>query len=258
MPGFLPRVDQERSHPFLPEQPRIILYTGRFNIVPWIFGLTSMEGAFFLPISLPTEELVSQVAGKDLRSWAKFLAFVGESEFGILDCHADPTKETRKVLDFFAPGFGTVSLKTLAVVLSDRFYVNEISEEIRLASAHAPIYKYVLDHVGPGRLTFDVDLPVPSNLPWPAPELGVGHADDVRYLFSTDSLPRERPGSPGYVMIRFMTNLWTNFARTGRPSSDVLPMPDWPIFTERSQRHMRLNSQPALGERLFEERVNYF
>ncbi|KAF0291506.1 Esterase FE4 [Amphibalanus amphitrite] len=150
------------------------------------------------------------------------------------------------------------ALRTLAVVLSDRFYVNEITEEIRLASAHAPLYKYVLDHTGPGRLSFDVDLPVPSNLRWPAPELGVSHGDDLRYLFSTDSLPRERPGSPGYAIIRFMVNLWTNFARTGRPSSDVLPMPDWPIFTEHSQRHMRLNSQPALGERLFEERVNFW
>ncbi|XP_043240489.1 acetylcholinesterase-like [Amphibalanus amphitrite] len=257
-PGFLPRVDQERSEPFLPEQPRVLLDTGNFNIVPWISGMTSMEGAFFLPVSLQTDQSVDQVVRKETRKWAQVLALLGESEFSILDCGASPLQEARKVLDFFTPGPGTASLRTLAVVLSDRFYVNEITEEIRLASAHAPLYKYVLDHTGPGRLSFDVDLPVPSNLRWPAPELGVSHGDDLRYLFSTDSLPRERPGSPGYAIIRFMVNLWTNFARTGRPSSDVLPMPDWPIFTEHSQRHMRLNSQPALGERLFEERVNFW
>ncbi|KAF0291505.1 Esterase FE4 [Amphibalanus amphitrite] len=75
---------------------------------------------------------------------------------------------------------------------------------------------------------------------------------------STDNLPRERPGSPGYAMTRFMVNLWTNFARTGQPRSDILLLPDWPIYTEQYQRHMRLNSQPALGERLFEERVNFW
>ena len=257
-PGFLPRMDRERMHPLLPEEPRFLLETGKFNFVPWMSGMTSMEGTFFLPISFQTEEIVDKVMIKDLRNWAQFLALIGESELGILDCGADPLVETEKVFNFFAPGLGAINVRTLALVLSDRFYVNEISEEIRLVSSHVPLYKYVLDHAGPGRLTFDVDLPVPSNLRWPAPDLGVGHGDDLRYLFSSDSLPRERPGTPAYTMIRFMVNLWTNFARTGRPSSDVLVMPDWPILTEQSQRYMRLNSQPALGERLFEERVNFW
>ena len=257
-PGFLPRVDQERMYPFLPRDARFLLDTGNFNHVPWMSGMTSMEGALSLPLNLPTEDFVGQVMRKDLNAWAQFLVFVGESQFSIMDCGADPISETKKVLNVFAPGLGTVNVRTLAVVLSDRLYVNEISEEIRLASSHVPLYKYVLDHVGPGRMTLQVDLPVPANLRWPVPELGVGHGDDLPYLFSTDSLPRERPGTPAYTMIRFMVNLWVNFARTGHPRSDVLAMPEWPIFTETSQRHMRLNSRPALGERLFRQRVNFW
>ncbi|XP_043229758.1 pyrethroid hydrolase Ces2a-like [Amphibalanus amphitrite] len=258
MPGFMPRVDRESPFPFLPDEPRALLESGKFNIVPWLSGMTSMEGAFFLPIRLQTESFVKGVTKKTIAHWAPFIALIGESEYSILDCGADLVNETLKVLNFYAPVNTTVSSEVLATALSDRFYVNEISEEIRLASTHAPLYKYVLDHTGPGRLVNNVALPSPPNLRWPIPEAGVSHGDDLRYLFSTDNLPRERPGSPGYAMTRFMVNLWTNFARTGQPRSDILLLPDWPIYTEQYQRHMRLNSQPALGERLFEERVNFW
>ena len=258
MPGFPPRVDRESPYPFLPDEPRAILESGKFNIVPWMAGMTSMEGSFFLPIRLQTEQFVEGVLRKAVSHWAPFIGLYGESEYSILDCGASVINETSKVVNFYAPTSGNATIETLATALSDRFYVNEISAEIDLASAHAPLYKYVLDHTGPGRLINNIALPSPSNLPWPVPELGVSHGDDLRYLFSTDNLPRERPGSPGYAMIRFMVNLWVNFARTGHPKSDILLMPEWPIFTEQHQRHMRLNSQPAVGERLFEERVNFW
>ena len=254
--GFIPRRDQERSFPFLPEDARFLLRTGNFSPVPWISGMTSLEGASFLPLRLTTEEFVDEILRKNLTVWSTFLVLVGESEFSIVDCGADPIEETIKVINFFV-GRGEVSVEALAQILSDRLFVNEISEEIRLASAHAPVYKYVFDHTGPGRITSSEVPSVSANLPFPVPELGVGHGADVSYHF-TSRRPRERPGSPAYTMIRFMVNLWVNFARTGRPSSDVLAMPEWPIFAEESQRHMRLNSEPALGNRLFEERVNFW
>ena len=129
--------------------------------------------------------------------------------------------------------------------------------ETILASRHAPVYRYLLDHTGPGRLS-----PAETNLFWPvAPEVsdyGTTHGDDLLYLFSNTKLPMAAPDSPTYTMIRFMVSLWTSFARTGRPSSAVLEMPDWPVFTEHHQRHMRLNSAPSVGERLFQERADFW
>ncbi|XP_043191014.1 juvenile hormone esterase-like [Amphibalanus amphitrite] len=255
--GFRPRADRERNFPFLPDDARVLLATGNFNLVPWISGMTSLEGALFLPQQLPTEEFVNEIIDKNLTVWSSFLELIGESRFRILDCGADPIEETIRAINFFV-GSGSVTIKALADILSDRIFVNEISEEIRLASAHAPVYKYVLDHMGPGRLTLGDNPPKPDNLPYPITELGVSHDADTLYLFTRANRDREQPGTPAYFMVRFMVNLWTNFARTGRPSSDVLPTPDWPIYTEKYQRHMRLNSHPALGERLFEERVNFW
>ncbi|XP_037079054.1 carboxylesterase 4A-like [Pollicipes pollicipes] len=124
-----------------------------------------------------------------------------------------------------------------------------MSEEVRLASLHAPVYKYVLDYRGPGRLSAAELLGID------APYMGPSHGDDLVYLFSNAKQAAYPADSPTYTMIRFMVSLWTSFARTGRPSSTVLPTPDWPVFTEQSQRHMRLNAEPSVGERLFEERV---
>ena len=258
MIGFVPRRDQERRFPLLPEDPRLLLQTGNFSLVPWINGVTSLEGAAFLPFRLPTEEFVDRILRKDLDTWSMFLVLVGESEFRILDCGADAIEETKRVMNFYV-GRGEVTVGALADILSDRLFNNEILEEIRLASAHTAVYKYVFDHMGPGRITNPNPPSVPANLqPFPIPELGVAHGADVAYYFSSDSRPRQRPGSPTYTMIRFVVNMWVNFARTGRPFSNVLRMPEWPIFTEKRQRHMRLNSEPTLGARLFENRLNFW
>ncbi|XP_043190990.1 pyrethroid hydrolase Ces2a-like [Amphibalanus amphitrite] len=255
--GFIPRVDQERFLPLLPEDARVLLLRGSFTVVPWISGMTELEAATFLPFGLPDEEFVEAIAQKNLVAWSRFLQLTGESLFRILDCGANPIEETIRVLDFFI-GDRRVTVGALARLLSDRLIVNEVTEEIRLASLHAPVYKYVLDHRGPGRLTLSRTMPAPANLPFPITELGVGHNEDILYLFTGDTREFQQPGTRAYFMVRFMVNLWANFARTGRPSSDVLPMPEWPIFTERTQLHMRLNSQPEIGAKLFGERVNFW
>ena len=263
--SFHPRVDRESERPFLPEDPRTLLETGSFNLVPWLSGLTEQEGALFLPVVLPVEQYAAGVLAGVPELWSLFtgLSSVNPAERTILDCGADLAEETSRVLEFFSAN-GTAGppfdLHTLASVVSDRVFVAATSEEIRLASLHAPVYKYVLDHRGAGRQSFAdlVNWTVASNVAWPDPELGVTHCDDLLYLFSVEGRPLAPPGSPAHNMIRFMVSLWTSFARTGRPSSDVLPMPDWPIFTETSQRHMRLNSAPSVGERLLEERVDFW
>ncbi|KAF0293739.1 Liver carboxylesterase [Amphibalanus amphitrite] len=263
--SFHPRVDIESERPLLPQDPHLLLTTGAFNQVPWLNGLTETEGALFLPVVLPNDQYAGGVMAGVPQLWTLFtgLDSIFPAKRGILDCGADLAAETDGVLEFYSangtagPPFGS---RTLADVVSDRVFVVATSAEIQLASAHTPVYKYVFDHTGEGRLSFAelVNWTVVENVQWPVPELGTTHCDDLRYLFNVVGQPLEAPGSPAHTIIRFMVTLWTTFARTGRPSSDVLPMPEWPAFTEQNQLHMRLNSAPALGERLFEERVNFW
>ena len=246
MNAFRPRVDSEAEVPFLPKDPRLLLESGEFNLVPWINGVTEEEGLAFAPLVLGDSQLTSGVLSGVPEAWG-VLALI--SPPSPLDCGADQS-EVNKVLDFYSSD--NITVATIARVMSDRLFIAPISEEIRLASAHAPVYKYLLDHRGAGRqqLTWLQQLQLP--------DLGVTHEDDLLYLFTSVNQTVAQPGTPAYTMVRFMVSLWTNFARTGRPNSEVLPMPDWPIFTEESQRYLRLNSEPSLAERLFEERANFW
>lgn len=45
---FGPRIDVERSQPFLPAEPEILVQQGNFNSVPIIAGLTQNEGAYLV------------------------------------------------------------------------------------------------------------------------------------------------------------------------------------------------------------------
>ncbi|XP_037081797.1 carboxylesterase 1E-like [Pollicipes pollicipes] len=250
---FQPRVDRESESPFLPDDPRTILETGNFNLVPWMNGVMEEEGTIFLPDVLRTISPDGLFAG-NITLWGLLSDLNTKAESPILDCGADALEQATKVYNFYV-GNATVNsdnLLPLVRVVTDRFYTAPFSEEIRLASEHAPVYKYLLDHTGPGRQSL-ASIFAPG-----APDFGPTHGDDLLYLFSGDERSPTVPGSPDDRMIRFMVSVWTSFARTGRPSSDVLPMPDWPIFTSQSQRHMRLNSEPSVGERLFEERVRFW
>ena len=253
---FQARVDPEAETPLVPEDPRSLLTRGEFNLVPWMFGLNQEEGALFVPLLFRDKTLVSALLAGELSTWGRTVSLTTATNTSNLDCGADPIEEARKVYDFYLGDVNASepSLLPLVRAWGDRMFVAPMAAETTLASRHAPVYQYLLDHTGPGRLSL-----AETDLFWPGvPDFGTTHADDILYLFSNAKLPLAARDSPTYTMIRFMVSLWTSFARTGRPSSAVLEMPDWPVFTEHHQRHMRLNSAPSVGERLFQERADFW
>ncbi|XP_037080974.1 acylcarnitine hydrolase-like [Pollicipes pollicipes] len=248
---FHPRVDNESESPLLPKDPRDLIKNGEFNLVPWMNGIAEEEGALFAPFFLQNKSVAEGVFSGNPITWGILTGLISESGAIPLDCGSDSNVEIAKVIDFYIGNDTLSHTNPLPFVqaVGDRLFVAPMSEEVRLASLHAPVYKYVLDYRGPGRLSAAELLGID------APYMGPSHGDDLVYLFSNAKQAAYPADSPTYTMIRFMVSLWTSFARTGRPSSTVLPTPDWPAFTEQSQRHMRLNAEPSVGERLFEERV---
>ncbi|XP_037084522.1 cocaine esterase-like [Pollicipes pollicipes] len=251
---FYPRVDREADSPLLPESPRLLLERGDFNLVPWIQGQTEEEGTLLMFESLSDPAVMARLFAGNLTQWGLFADLTTASTSRILDCGADPAEEVRKVFDFYA-GNATLSydnLLPLARVAGDREVLVPMTEELLLASQHAPVYQYVLDHRGAGRLSF------PEAVSLLSPDLGPTHGDDLLYLFANERQAPPPAGHAAHTMIRFVVSLWSSFARTGRPHSSVLAMPDWPLFTERSRRYMRINSEPSLGEHLGTERVRFW
>ncbi|KAF0310437.1 Carboxylesterase 4A [Amphibalanus amphitrite] len=247
---YLPRVDAEAPAPFLPEDPHVALKNGRFNRVPWMNGMTRDESVGTVGM-LPPKFLASP---PDLKAWGNELLELG-------DATDDPAEIAGSIYRFYfgEDHSGEVDKQRLVDLLTDRTFAVSISKEIELASIHTPVYKYIMDHTGPGRLKLLDVFTSLLGLPRPAGEdLGVAHGDELMYLFLPSIGAPVELGSPEHKVVRFMVSVWTSFARHGYPSSDVVLMPRWPAYTTDRQQHMWLSTEPRLGQAAFSERLSFW
>lgn len=251
---YKPRVDAESHMPFMPMDPYAALQSGTFHLVPWMMGLNSDEGAFYVSQLRATPGARAVYSGRDWARWASSILQIDAVA-------AEPAAVAESVhRRYFGEGgtCGEENLSALSDVLSDRLFTACVTSEAQLAAAHTPVYMYLLDHTGPGRqdmLKLVAKLRGSKDAPL---KLGVSHAEDLLYLFKPMFAPPVAPDSVEHKMIRFMVSLWTSFARRGYPSTDVLPMPSWPIYTAKKQEHMRLNLSPSVGRAAFSERIKFW
>ena len=249
---YKPRVDAEASVPFLPVDPYLALQNGRFNRVPWMNGMTQDEGAGNTGMMLGMAP--DMFATKDWNVWINNL-------MQLRDVTDDPQAMAQSIYRYY---FGEdpvteANINSMVDLMSDRTFTSCISSEIDLASVHTPVYKYILNHRGPGRRRLMEMLNSVLGIPLQdLPDLGVSHADDLMYLFNVAGATPVELDSPEHRMVRFMVSVWTSFARHGYPSSDVLAMPQWPAYTTTEQQHMWLNTEPSVGRAAFGERVQFW
>ncbi|XP_037078667.1 venom carboxylesterase-6-like [Pollicipes pollicipes] len=248
---YKPRVDAESPSPFLPENPYVVLKEGRFSRVPWMNGLNSEEGALTVALHAGAKK-APPYQSRDWNVWAKEL-------LEITKVTADPAAVAQRIYKYY---FGDDAVtdanrNLLADMLSDRMFASCVLSEVDLASAHTDVYSYVLDHKGVGRQSFTEIMTKVMGME-DSKDLGVAHADDLLYLFKPEFVAPITPDSDEYKIIRLMVSLWTNFARRGYPSTDVVPMPSWPVYTASRQEHMRLNLAPSVGRAAFSVRMQFW
>ena len=250
---YKPRVDAESRTSFLPTDPFTALQTGNFNLVPWMTGLTQDEGSFMVYTHGLSPEAVEACKSRDWEVWSALL--------DIKKATPNPPALAEALHRYYFGEGATLSEANLAEysnLLSDRLFTNCIISEANLAAQHTPVYMYVLDHTGPGRQSFVSLVTGMLGSSVFSEDLGVGHADDVLYLFPTVLSAPVAFNSDEHKMIRFMASVWTGFARRGYPSSDVLPTPSWPVYSRSRQEYMRLNAAPSVARAPFSERLQFW
>ena len=249
---YKPRVDAESRVPFLPLDPFTALQSGTFNLVPWMTGLTKDEGSMLVFFQTINPAAVEACQSRDWKSWASLLA--------IDKAASDPAAlaETLHQHYFGGADCGDDKLAEYSDLLSDRWFTNCIISEANLAATYTPIYMYILDHTGPGRQSFTSFVATMVGKVDSYRDLGVGHADDLLYLFRPAFARSVEVDSDEHKMIRFMTSLWTNFARQGYPSTDAVRMPSWPIYGRTRPEYMRLNMAPSVGRAPFSDRLQFW
>ena len=248
---FHPRVDADAAEPFMPEQPNVLLKSGRFNRVPWMMGAAQDEGLFVLGVIHRNSAVLRRALAGDLEAWTSPELLCGEGITSKTSTET-PIEVAERIRDYVLSAGGDPT-PALLKFFSDRFFVLGLSAELELASQVVPVYQYLVDHVGAGQMRF-TDMIGEKAPPVPL----VSHGDELAYLFHATVQSRPEAGSPEHALVRLFVRLWTSFARRGYPAAPELGVPDWPIYTPEKRSCLRLNSAPALAERAFDERIRFW
>ncbi|XP_049801202.1 juvenile hormone esterase-like [Schistocerca nitens] len=83
---------------------------------------------------------------------------------------------------------------------------------------------------------------------------GVVHHDDLIYLFYISTLfPFFNKDDPEYVTVKRMTKMWSNFAKSGNPTSekDDTVTVDWKPLTASQKQYMEIGSQLTMKKGLY-------
>ncbi|XP_047488976.1 juvenile hormone esterase-like [Penaeus chinensis] len=225
---MVPRVDGD----YIPADPAILLSSGSFSKVDLVLGITKHEGALMTATMFSSWSPVNELGTNFKRAGSVSLSFESEIEPGHL----------AGVSYFYYVGNNLINIKEVAnltQLYTDRYFSVCTDHTAMLHAQHgSKVYFYELDHRALASSTDKFQLFFDSK--W------VSHGDDLQYLFS---------GSNGFPYLRthndlltgeIITTLWTNFAKTGKPTTDDSLGFEWEPVTNSSLAHLSLSPSPKM------------
>ncbi|EGW00046.1 Carboxylesterase 7 [Cricetulus griseus] len=86
------------------------------------------------------------------------------------------------------------------------------------------------------------------------------HTDEIRFVFggpflNSDIVMFEEATEEEESLSRKMMKYWANFARSGNPNGDRLPL--WPVY-DQDERYLMLDLNISMGQRLKDRRVEFW
>ncbi len=225
--GFGPMVDGVvlPAHPFDPTAPAIS------RNKPLITGWNEDEYTFFA-----WERGDTSAFTLDFYSLQSKL----ESQYG---------SDTQQIIDTYRRAMPSASAPDIFVAIASITMMGLGSVEIaeKKAAQHgAPVYLY---HFG-----------YKSEMKIPGTEYAVGtpHAMDITFKLNNET-PQNSPGflsgnSPDrFIASHTMGELWTSFARTGKPAA--VGVPEWPAYTLEDRSSMRIDTRCEVMHNRFSEEL---
>src|SRR6266508_1595677 len=225
--GFGPVVDGGvlPAHPFDPTAPAIS------RNKPLITGWNEDEYTFFA-----WERGDTSAFTLDFYSLQSIL----ESQYG---------SDTQQIINTYRPAMPSApapnNFVTIASITMMGLGSVEIAEK-KAAQHGAPVYLY---HFG-----YKPEMKIPGS------EYAVGtpHAMDITFKFNNET-PQNSPGflsgnSPDrFIASHTMGELWTSFARTGKPAA--VGVPEWPAYTLEDRSSMRIDTRCEVMHNRFSEEL---
>ncbi|XP_049800004.1 esterase B1-like [Schistocerca nitens] len=224
--AFVPVVEPPSPTAIIVEDPALVLKEGRFHQVPVMTGVDSADGSVLVQTT-------------DLFNNPKLVADVRENFTTLVGQHLHlPTEQQRaeaaaKLQDFYfkGKGFSLEDPQAVYDMISDIYYIEpcEAFVQALVKVSSAPVYYYHYDYDG-----------------WGYTEYGAPHCIEIYYLFNANYTGpswdiKTKDGRTRQLLVK----LWTNFAKSGRPSTLGFPTL-WMPYTRWMHNYLHMGSRFSL------------
>ncbi|KAG7248514.1 hypothetical protein CRUP_025190, partial [Coryphaenoides rupestris] len=230
---FLPSIDNN----FLPEEPEVLLKSGKFKKTEVLIGVNKNEGSVFLVYGMPGYS----IEGESLISRKQFLENI---PFAVLGAsHTAKEAAVFQYTDWSDVGDERKNRDAMADLTGDQIFKCPTLDFARRYSQHGgQTFLYLFDHVS-------------STNPWPK-WMGVMHGYEIEFVFGMPLNASLKYTEREVNMSRSIMKHWANFARTGNPSRSEA---SWPLYQADSEVYMTLNTNPPqLGSKMITQQCRFW
>nr|Q5GRG2.1 RecName: Full=Carboxylesterase 5A; AltName: Full=Carboxylesterase-like urinary excreted protein homolog; Short=Cauxin; AltName: Full=Epididymis-specific gene 615 protein; Flags: Precursor [Rattus norvegicus]AAQ05814.1 carboxylesterase 615 protein [Rattus norvegicus] len=222
---------------FFPEEPMELLSQKTFKTVPSIIGVNNQECGYILPMREAPEILFGSNESTALTLIHVLL-------------HIPPQYMHIVAKDYFHGKHSLTDIRdTLLDLFGDVFFVVPGLVTARNhRDADGPVYFYEFQHR-------------PNCFQNTRPAfVKADHTDEIRFVFGGpflegDVVMFEEATEDEKLLSRKMMSYWANFARSGDPNGDDLPL--WPAY-DQNESYLKLDVNISTGWRLKDRRVEFW
>ncbi|KAL6084905.1 hypothetical protein STEG23_036275 [Scotinomys teguina] len=221
----------------LPDEPLELFSQKTFKAVPSIIGVNNQECGYMLPMRDTPEILLGSNESVALNLIHIFLHI--------------PTQHLHVVAkEYFHGKHSLTDIRdTLLDLFGDVFFVVPGLVTARYhRDAGAPVYFYEFQHRAQ---CFQNTRPA---------FVKADHTDEIRFVFGGpflkgDVVMFEEATEEEKSLSKKMMKYWANFARSGDPNGDGLPL--WPVY-DQNEQYLMLDLNISVGKRLKDQRVEFW
>ncbi|KAF5285157.1 hypothetical protein FQR65_LT13354 [Abscondita terminalis] len=243
---FKPVVEIPNDGAFMPQNPVDIIKQGKMANVPLIVGITTDDGAIKSAAIYNDSSLVERLNS----NFDKYLPMILFYD-GVFS-NKNTVKFTEKIKHFYFgdKGFMNSPKSVLTDMVTDGALLYPLRSVSTLHAKHSkkPVYFYLFGYRG--SISFSAGFGDPQH------DYGVCHGDDLLYILSSEVM-EFKPNENDKKMIDLMTDIWFNFASTGKPIIHNNDHVQWKPVTNDDLQYLSIYNyeKVKMEENLYEQSV---